>query len=101
MPFSLTTLGEIETTEARERALNGWVAGTIDDTHIVDDSGSFDDAISVNVFFHSLGIHFTATDNFISIFNDGSIEAYEFIEGSRLSLDDQATVTTVFLREVT
>ena len=100
MAFRITALNEIETTEARERELTGWVAGTVDTLTSIDTTATLDTTDTVSSLLHTLGIHFTSPDGFISIFSDGSIEANTFIEGSRISLDDSANLTVFFLREV-
>lgn len=99
MAFSLDASGTLTTTEARERAVTGFVSNTVDLAHIIDTTDSVDDTLSISFLLDALGIHFTSTDGVISIFDDGSVEATEFIEGARVYLDNSSRLTVVFLTE--
>ena len=97
--ISLSASGTLTVTESRERDLIGGASQTVDTEKQLDTSGSFEDTISLNTFFSMLGIFFISTDNTISFNHDGSVDAYEFIEGNRVYIDNAARLTVVSLKE--
>lgn len=99
MSFFIEADGALNTTEARERALTGYIAGTIEIDKLLEDTLVFELDDPVGDALDLMGIHFTSTDGFISIFADGSVEAFEFIEGARMFIDSTAIFTVTTLKE--
>ncbi len=99
MAFSISAAGALTTIELREREITGYVSNTVDPDQFIDTEGFIDDTQTILNMLDAFGIHFTSTDGLISIYPDSSIEAHEFIEGSRIYLDSSAGLTVVSITE--
>lgn len=100
MAFNLDSLGTLTTTEARERIQLGVEQGTVDLDYMIDTTSTLDTEEPVYTLFYSFGVYFETTDNKISLFPNGAVEANEFLEGVRSYIDNVGRLSVVFLKEI-